>query len=284
MGNTSIGKAELIEFCRKYNNNIILNPEPPSIYIPDIKLAVEYLDFKNHSEISGGKDRDYHKNLMMDCFKKKISTVQIFEDEWVDKTQIIKSMLVNKFQKIPNKLFARHCYAVALDPGIASKFTSENHISGGTVYGKSFGLIHKDYKLVSVMIFGKARFNSKHEYEIYRFSSKRGAVVIGGFSKIMKLALKELKPKSLVTFADARFGYGSVYKSNGFKYTGYSEPNYYYFHPSTGLKRSSRNSFQKHKLEKQLKIFDSKKTEWENMQLNNYDRIWDCGNFRFELI
>ena len=39
-----------------------------------------------------------------------------------------------------------------------------------------------------------------------------------------------------------------------------------------------RSSYQKHKLEKLLPIFESSMTEWENMQANGYDRIWDCGN------
>ena len=37
-------------------------------------------------------------------------------------------------------------------------------------------------------------------------------------------------------------------------------------------------SFQKHKLNKILNKFESNLTEWKNMQLNGYDRIWDCGN------
>jgi hypothetical protein len=39
--------------------------------------------------------------------------------------------------------------------------------------------------------------------------------------------------------------------------------------------------FQKHKLSKKLSIFDANKTEWDNMIVNGYDRIWDCGNRKF---
>ena len=46
--------------------------------------------------------------------------------------------------------------------------------------------------------------------------------------------------------------------------------------------RISRLQFQKHMLESKLEIFDSNLTEWENMQLNGYDRIWDCGNYVYE--
>ncbi len=39
----------------------------------------------------------------------------------------------------------------------------------------------------------------------------------------------------------------------------------------------------KHKLPKLLEKFDNELTEWENMQINGFDRIWDCGNNVFEL-
>jgi len=44
-----------------------------------------------------------------------------------------------------------------------------------------------------------------------------------------------------------------------------------------------RTNFRKKLLAKKLKVYDEKLTEWQNMQLNNYDRIWDCGNFKYEL-
>jgi hypothetical protein len=39
----------------------------------------------------------------------------------------------------------------------------------------------------------------------------------------------------------------------------------------------SRLKCQKHKLQNILETFDPSLTEWENLQLNDYDRIWDCG-------
>jgi hypothetical protein len=37
-------------------------------------------------------------------------------------------------------------------------------------------------------------------------------------------------------------------------------------------------------LKDKLKDFDPVLSEWENMQMNGYDRIWDCGNFIYEMI
>lgn len=43
--------------------------------------------------------------------------------------------------------------------------------------------------------------------------------------------------------------------------------------------RLNRIQFQKHKLSN----FDETLTEWQNMQLNGYDRIWDCGSYKYQL-
>jgi hypothetical protein len=40
-------------------------------------------------------------------------------------------------------------------------------------------------------------------------------------------------------------------------------------------------SCQKHKLNKLLDIFDSKKTEYENMLENGWKRVWDSGNSKW---
>jgi len=60
----------------------------------------------------------------------------------------------------------------------------------------------------------------------------------------------------------------------------YSYPNYFYVN---NYKRQSRVQYQKHKLKDKLDFFDENLTEWENMQINEFDRIWDCGNSVFAL-
>ena len=49
------------------------------------------------------------------------------------------------------------------------------------------------------------------------------------------------------------------------------------------LKRYHRFVYNKQSL---IKLFNSDptKTEWQIAQENNMDRIWDCGNLKFELI
>lgn len=60
-----------------------------------------------------------------------------------------------------------------------------------------------------------------------------------------------------------------------------SKPNYFYFKNHGELK--SRVAFQKHKLKEKLDIFDENLSELDNMFLNSYRVIYDCGNYVYKL-
>jgi hypothetical protein len=110
--------------------------------------------------------------------------------------------------------------------------------------------------------------------------------VIGGFSKILKQFIKDYNPRKITTFADIRWsGYNpvnTVYFKSGFQFVGYSSINYWYLNKKNYLNRYHRFQFRKNVLLKEG--FDSKLTEWEIMKLKGYDRIWDCGNMKFEIL
>ena len=89
------------------------------------------------------------------------------------------------------------------------------------------------------------------------------------------------KPSKIVTYADKRWSYGDVYYKLGFEHSHDSQPNYWYFHKTNMTKVYHRFNFRKSELNKKLDSFDPNKTEWENMKLNGWNRIWDCGNMVF---
>jgi uncharacterized protein YtpQ (UPF0354 family) len=105
------------------------------------------------------------------------------------------------------------------------------------------------------------------------------STVVGGASKLLRAFIKEHPPKPIVSYSDRRWNTGGVYKQLGFEYSHTSAPNYFYFDTMGDTEKLlSRHNFQKHKLSSKLEIFDPSLTEWENMRMNGYDRIWDCGN------
>jgi hypothetical protein len=123
------------------------------------------------------------------------------------------------------------------------------------------------------MSFCKPRFNKKYEWELSRYATSKH--VIGGAGKLLKYFECKYLPKSIITYADRSYSQGNLYNQLGFKFLYLSEPNYCW---SNGNKLFSRYQCQKSKLKKLLKNFDEHKSETENMVINGYFKIFDCGN------
>jgi hypothetical protein len=160
-----------------------------------------------------------------------------------------------------------------------SIFLEKNHIQGDDVSSIKLGLFFEN-ELISVMTFIKARYDKGYEYELSRYCNKLNTNIVGGASKLFKFFLETHNPTSVMTYSDRRLFSGLVYKQIGMSFLTHTIPGYYYFNKNN-CTPINRINFQKHKLEKKLKIFNSELTEWENMQVNGFDRIWDCGHFKY---
>ena len=66
-----------------FNDRTILKGKEIDIFIPDLKLGIEYNGLYWHSE-KQGKGKWYHYDKMMECNKKGIKLIQIFEDEYLN--------------------------------------------------------------------------------------------------------------------------------------------------------------------------------------------------------
>ena len=83
------------------------------------------------------------------------------------------------------------------------------------------------------------------------------------------------KWKEIYSYADRRWSQGKLYEAIGFKLDGVTPPNYWYI---VDKGRKHRFSYRKSVLKNKLKKFDENLSERENMKMNGYNRIWDCGN------
>ena len=276
-------KQELISFCKEHypnlivNDNSILNNDVLDIYIPEINIAISFDSLYDNGELSISA-RNYHLMKTIKCRDRGVFLFHILEDEWNQKKDIVKSILLNKLGKSPNVIFARNCQVQIIRD--YRWFLETNHIQGAIASSINIGLVYNN-EVVSMLNMGKSRYNKGYEYEISRFCCKLNTSVVGGFSKLFKYFISEYKPSSVITYADRRYSDGNLYRVNGFDELPSSDPNYYYYR--SNKTRWSRVKFQKHKLHKVLKFFDPNLTEWQNMShiQNGYDRIWDCGNHVF---
>lgn len=284
---TSKEELEMYNFIKLYEkNNVLTNdrnvisPLEIDIFIPSKNLAIEFDGLYWHSDINGNCNKYYHLHKTEECEKKGIQLIHIFEDEWLYKQDIVKSRLKNLLGIYNNKCFARQCEVKEVPSKESFDFQEANHIQGAVNSKVNLGLCFKD-ELVSLMTFSKPRFDKKHEWELVRFCNKLGWHIPGAASKLLTHFEREYKPKNIVSYADRRWSEGNLYKQLGFELDHISQPDYWYTKIGNEILRESRIKYQKHKLQKILPKFDSKKTEKENMLLNGYSHIWDCGNFVF---
>ena len=259
------------------------------IYIPSKNIAVECNGNYFHSELSGNKNKTYHIEKTKICESSGIHLVQIFEDEWTYKPDIVKERLRSILSSPKKVIRANRCKVDYISKSDADEFCEKYHLQGKTISKISIGLFHKN-ELISVMTFGHERLalgnknNSVNEYELVRYVTKE--TVTGGFNKILKRFITDHDVKKIISYADRRWtnSFKNVYISNGFKFKKFTTPNYWYVSKKKYLHRFHRFSFRKSELIKKFSFFEKSLTEWANMQLNGYDRIWDCGNIKYELI
>ena len=102
-------------------------------------------------------------------------------------------------------------------------------------------------------------------------------IVQGSLNKLCNYFITTYSPDNIITYSDLRFDDGAGYLNCHFKFIEKSQPNYYYYY-GDGKKRESCLKYQKCKLKTLLKTYNPELTEKENMVLNGYDVIYDCGN------
>lgn len=276
---TSIGQLEVLDFIRSLGistvseDRSILGGKEIDILIPEKKIGIEYNGLYWHSELNYGEPKHLLWKQQF-AHNKGIRLVHIFEDEWLNKSDIVKSRIRHLLGTQSNTVYARKCEIKIISSAEKNSFLDQNHLQGRDVSKICYGLFFKN-ELVSVMTFKPGSFIKGHRdgWELNRFASKLNIRVIGGASKLFKRFLIEHSPDQVVSFADRRWNLGGLYEKLGFKFSHCSSPSYWYLEKYS--KRYHRGKFMKHTLIKSED--DNQKTEWELMQSRGFDRIWDCG-------
>lgn len=274
---SSVSKAEvrLQEYVSTLANNLVLSDrtvlEGKEIDILIGELGIEYNGLYWHGDLAG-KSNNYHKEKTELAKVKGIKLIHIFEDEWLEKPQIVKERLAAKLGK-SSKTYARKLAIRDVTWKEARTFYENNHLQGAGQAGKTLGL-YRDDTLMACFTVGKR--NNVHE--LLRYASV--GTVVGGFSRLLKaFILNSPEVTRLISYSDLRWGEGDVYGSNGFKRLEDTQLGYFW---CKGNQRFSRQKFQKHKLAAILPKFDPEKTEVQNMHANNYFRVFDCGHAKWE--
>lgn len=259
----------------------MISPKEIDIYIPSLKIGIEYNGLRWHSDLFDANPMKHFTKTKM-CNENGICLIQIFEDEWVHKKEIVKDKLRHLLNCNTIKIYARKCTVKEIGFKTASVFLEENHIQGGTSSTVYLGSFYGD-KLVGVMTF-KKMLKKSNDWELTRFATLINHSVVGLGSKMLHYFIGKFNPSKIQSFADKRWTNGiseNIYTKIGFVIDGYTPPSYTYV--------SSKSSFHHryHKFGFRKKILHRKyglpltMTEKEMTESLNYYRIWDCGLIKY---
>lgn len=275
----SAAEADIAQYVRTLTENVVVSDRQTlarlelDIVLPDHKVAIEYCGIYWHSELAG-KNKTYHRNKLDLCTNKGIRLITIFEDEWIANRDIVKSMIANLLGSNHTRISARQCRVEKIDSRRALDFIALNHIQGGGRSNVKYGLFLGD-ELVSVMTFSNNEVSRRSKgWDINRFCTKTGMSIRGGASKLFTAFVRDHDPEMVVSYADLRWGTGSVYGHLGFSHVGNTVPNYWYFKANL-MTRIHRYGLRKRPEE------PKDVTEWTLRQQEGWNRIWDCGHAKW---
>lgn len=284
----SKGETELADYVESLGLEVIRNykyagRKEIDIYIPSLNLGIEYDGLKWHSTLHRTRAEQVQKAQELKALG--IQLIRVFEDEWAFRNSQVKSLLAMRCGRHSSKLAARKCQVVDIDNDTAKEFYNANHIQGWNRSAKHKGLMH-DNNLVALMTVTQAIAQrgvkaGEGVYELARFATC--TQVVGGASKLLSAWVKELRPKSIVSYSDNRLFQGGTYKALGFSEVAQVPPSYTYWNTSAKV-RVHKANFKKSNLTAKLgEGYNPKLTERQNCEAAGYFQIYDDGLTKWKL-
>lgn len=276
---TSQPEKDIKELIEKYgiktianSRKILSNGKELDLCIPEKRIAIEFNGLYWHREEAVGKDYHYDKWNM--CKQQGIQLITIWEDDWRDKKEIVSQMLLHKLGVSDStKIYARKTYIKEISISESDKFLDHNHIQGKAAGSIRLALIYEN-EIVAVAVF---KNQNNTTAELVRYATSK--TVIGGFTKLLKYFEKNYEFEEILTFADHSVSDGGLYENNGFVKIGELKPDYSYV---VNSKREHKFKYRLKKFKNDLSLqWKEGLTEKELADLNNIDRIYDCGKTKF---
>lgn len=282
---------EDLGFLIETNNKSILEGIELDIFVKEKNIAFEFNGLYFHSQNSGKKERLYHRNKTNFSNLKGIRLIHIFEDEWQNRKDIIKSKIKHILGvSNSNRIHTRELNIKNITRQEKDSFLELNHIQGSDESNISIGAFLND-KLYAVMSFdnnrsmNKGKDHNSKTYELKRFATDINYIIPGVASRFLKFFIKEFSPKRIISFADLRWTSPeyNLYNKLGFTLYETIHPDYSYtFYKSGVAYRFHKFGFGKKAIKRKFPdIYQDNKTEWEMMQEKGFDRIWDCGKLKY---
>lgn len=261
--------------------------EDELIYLPKYNLGIEVNPVLTHSVDVGRLglfSKNYHQEKSLLAEEKGVGLIQFYDVDYHDVRRFevfkeqLKALVSNK-----TKIGARECQVQPISAKDCNEFLNHYHFQGMERSSSIRQGLYYDDHLVGVLTLGKSRYTSD-EYEIVRYCLDPNYVIMGGFSKLFKHALEDIKVGSkIVSYMDLnkRLRASNVYENNGFQFDGLTRPDYVWV-KRYGTETLSRYNTTKSKLI--AEGYDASKSEVEIMRERGYFRVFGSGSKRYVFV
>lgn len=248
------------------HNRKILNGKEIDIYIPSLKIGIEFNGLLWHSE-KYGKNKHYHEYKTYECNSNGIGLITIFEDEWVNKRKVCEYKLNHILGKInsQNNETVKCIFKELKDKNVINNFLQHNTLLNKIQFSFAIGAFCNE-KLISLLLLKK--YNNK--FIIKCLSSSIDYTEYNFEEDLFNYFISNYTFKELIFFAKNEWlcnRFDNFYTKHGFKIEKNIPPKIMYFN---------------------RKIAPYKKFSKQEYLNNNPDDInwisvWDCGSIKYSL-
>lgn len=153
-------------------------------------------------------NKNYHLNKTKLAEENGYRCIHIWDwDNW-DK-------IINIF-KPKKKISAHKTELKEVSKQEANGFLDKYHLQGSCNGNDiNIGLFYKN-ELISLVTFGKPRYNKNYEYEFLRFVGHKDYSVYGGTNKLFNYFIEKYKPNSIISYCDKSKFEGKFFNNLGF--------------------------------------------------------------------
>ena len=235
------------------------------LYLPDYNLAIEFNGIYWHSDKN--KPNDYHYNKWKFFKDQNIDCIQIFENEWLNKKDIVKSIIMNRLG-LNTKIQIDKIEQI--DSELFKQFIDSNYIFDYIVSEYKFGMFVND-ELVAVVGISK-----NNNYVIDSFCVKVGCDLDEcSYHYIFDEIKNIFKGNDIELLFNSRYFNGELFQNFGFKYLNHSMTKRFIFKINDYNLIEYRDD--KSIIEKLNLNYNNDLSLEENLLNNKCLSIYDCG-------
>ncbi len=232
---------------------------------PSITHNSNWTPFREHE----GLPTNYHQEKSKLATENGYNCIHVWD--WDDWNKIIK--LIQPKERI----YARKCEIKEPTIEEAKQFINQNHLQNYIKDQIRIGLYYND-ELVSIMTFGKPRYNKKYNYELLRYCYTKQ--VVGGAEKLLHYFIKNYNPDSIISYCDLSKFTGKVYEKLGFRKGKKANPSIHWFNVDT--KKHITNNLLNQRgfdqlLGKEYGRYGKGTSNTELMLNHGFVQVYDCG-------